>query len=72
MARLVADPANIGSGIAEDARIGLQFANELEGVFPIVVGTAIDYAAFAGTAVVSVAAVRAVEPDLEYRPVVGQ
>ena len=69
---LVADPADIGPGVAEHHGVGLQVADQLPGVLPVVVGRAVDPAALARAAVETVAAVGAVEPHLEERSVLRQ
>ena len=71
-ALLVAHPAHVRADVAEDRHAGLEFAYHLPGVNPVVVRAMVDVAAFSCAAVVAVAAVRAVEEELERRAVVGQ
>ena len=71
-ALLVAHPAHVRADVAEDRHAGLELADELPCVDPVVVRAMVDVAAFARAAVVAVAAVRAVEEELERRAVVGQ
>ena len=68
-ALLVADPAHVGAGVAEHHGVGLQVADDLPRVLPVVVRPAVDRPLLPRAAVVAVAAVRPVEPDLEERPV---
>ena len=68
-ALLVADPAHVGAGVAEHHGVGLQVADDLARVLPVVVRPAVDRPLLPRAAVVAVAAVRPVEPDLEERPV---
>src|SRR5690349_11952477 len=58
-AALVADPTDVGADIAEDHGAGLEFADQLPGAGPIVVGILIDGALLARSAIVTVAAVGA-------------
>src|SRR5262245_180676 len=69
---LVADPSNIGTGVAEDARFRLQLANELHRVLPTVIGLAVNGAFFSRSTVKAVAAVCSIEKDFEDLSVVGQ
>src|SRR6478752_4989618 len=68
----VAHPANVRPGVAEDNGIGLKRPDQFPGSRPLIVGLLVDEPFFARAAVVSVAAVRAVVPDLENRPVTGE
>ena len=68
----VADPAAVRPDVAEDAGRGLELAHQAPGGGPVVIGEAVDVAFFAGAAVVAVAAVGAVEPDLEEGSVTGE
>src|SRR5258705_12411862 len=69
---LVPAPANIRPGVAEQYGVWLQIAHELPRVRRVVIGAVVDLAPLVRAAVVAVTAVRAVEEDLEYRPIVGQ
>src|SRR5258705_3246416 len=69
---LVPAPANIRPGVAEQYGVWLQIAHELPRVRPVVISAVVDLAPLVRAAVVAVTAVRAVEEDLEYRPVVGE
>ena len=71
-ATFVADPADVGTRVAEQHRVRLELAHELPGVGPLVVAAIVDLAPLVRAAVVAVAAVRAVEEDLEHRPVFGE
>src|SRR5262249_20650045 len=71
-AALVAHPAHIQSHVAEDDRAGLQFPHQFPRVRPVVVVMLVDGALLARSAIVTVAAVRAVVPDFEDRAVIGQ
>ena len=61
----VADPAEIRSTIAEHYSIGHQFADDLPGILPVVIGAIVDSARFSGPAIKAVATIGAVEPDGE-------
>src|SRR6185436_19561894 len=63
-AALVADPAHVGAGVAEDDRVRLKLADQRERRRPVVVALAVDPARFARPAVEAVAAVGAVQEDL--------
>src|SRR6185369_14726803 len=71
-AAFVAHPADVRSGIAEQASIRLKITNHLPGRGPIIVGFAIDAPRFARLAVKTIAAVRAVEKDFEDGTIVRQ
>ena len=80
VAQLVSLPAPLslptqrmsGPAVAEHHGHGLQLADDLPGVRPVVVGPPVDPSRFAGAAVEAVAAIGAVEPDLADVAVVGQ
>ena len=69
---LVAHPAYVRAHVAEDHRIGLQFADQSPGLRPIVIGALVDRALLARAAIVTVAAVGAIVPYLEDRAVIRQ
>ncbi len=71
-AALVAHPAHVRAHVAEDHRVRLQLADQIPGLRPIVVGALVDGAFLARAAVVAVAAVGAIVPDLEDRAVIRQ
>src|SRR5436309_1170963 len=43
-AALIADPPDVGTGVAEQHRTGLEIAHELPGIRPVVVGAVVDLA----------------------------
>src|SRR5258705_12788358 len=68
---LVPHPANIRAGVAEQYGVGMQIAPDLPRVRPVVVDAVVDLAPLVRTAVVAITAVRAVEEDLEYLPLLA-
>src|ERR1019366_1801514 len=71
-AALVAHPAHVGAYVAEYHRIRLHGADRFPGARPVVVSVLIDGAFVARPAVVTVAAVGAIVPHFEDRPVPGE
>ena len=71
-ALFVAYPADVGARAAENHRSGLQFVDRPARPLVAVIGLGVDAALLVRTAVPAVAAVRAVEPVFEKRPVTGE
>src|SRR5215216_3978528 len=71
-AAFIADPAHIGTGVAEDAGVGLKLAHNLPGVGPIVVGLAINLSRLARSAVIAISSVSAVKEYFKNGSVRGQ
>src|SRR2546421_6067232 len=69
---LVANPANIGAGIAKQAGIWLQLANHLPGRRPVIVCLAINPPHLFRSAVKPIAAIGSVEKHFKDRSIVGQ
>src|SRR5437773_10543337 len=65
----IADPAHVGPGIAEEASIRLQLANQLPGRGPVIISFTIDAPRFSRAAVKAVAAVSSVKENFENRTV---
>src|SRR5690348_1196683 len=65
-------PTDIGSSIAENDGIGLEAADQIPSLWPMIVSLFIDQAFFTRAAIISVAAIGAVVPDLKDRPVASQ
>src|SRR5882724_357613 len=69
---LVANPANIGAGIAKQAGVWLQLANHLPGRGPVIVCLAINPPRLFRSAVKPIAAISSVEKHFKDRSIVGQ
>ncbi len=71
-ARFVAHPAHFRPHVAEHDGVGLQLPHQGPGLLPAVVSLAIDFPSLARAAIVAVAAVGPVEPDLVDRAVLRE
>jgi len=71
-AAFVTHPTEVGSGIAEHDGHGLEFAHDVPGGWPIVIGAVVDAALLPRASVEAVATVGAVEPDGEEGAVLGE
>ena len=67
-------PAQVGTvaAIVPDKRMGLQFANQSEGLCPTVIGLAVDATRLVGTAIPSVASIGAIKPHFEDIAILGE
>src|SRR5204863_2577215 len=68
-APLIAHPTDVRTCIAEEYAVGLELTYELPRRRPVVVGAVVDFPSLVRPAVITVAAIRAIEEDLENRTI---